>query len=86
MAAISATELLKNLYDILDSVLDTGIPVEVERNGRRLRIVAEEHGSKWDRLTAHRVVVGDPDQLVHADWSHEWHGDYEEIRDIIDSS
>ena len=39
MAAISATKLRRNLYDILDSVLDTGIPVEVERNGRRLRIV-----------------------------------------------
>ena len=75
MAAISATKLRRNLYDILDSVLDTGIPVEVERNGRRLRIVAEKHRSKWYRLTVHRVVVGDPDQLVHDDWSQEWRGD-----------
>ena len=75
MAAISATKLRQNLYNILDSVVDTGVPVEIERNGRLLRIVAEEQGSKWDRLTAHQVVVGDPDDLVHVDWFDEWHGE-----------
>ena len=74
MAAITATKLRQNLYNILDSVVDTGVPVEIERRGRLLRIVAEEQGSKWDRLTAHQVVVGDPDDLVHIDWSHEWRG------------
>ena len=75
MAVISATRLRQNLYNILDSVVDTGVPVEVERRGRMLRIVAEERGSKWDRLTAHKTVAGDPDGLVHVDWSHEWRGD-----------
>ena len=74
MAAISATGLRQNLYNILDSVVDTGVPVEVERRGRLLRIVAAEPGSKWDRLTAHQVVVGDPDELVHVDWSDELDG------------
>ena len=68
-------QLRQNLYNILDSVVDTGVPVEIERNGRLLRIVAEEQGSKWDRLTAHQVVVGDPDDLVHVDWFDEWHGE-----------
>ena len=71
MAAISATKLRQHLYNILDSVVDTGVPVEVERRGRLLRIVADEPGSKWDRLTPHQVVVGDPDELVHIDWSDE---------------
>ena len=75
MGVISATRLRQNLYNILDSVVDTGVPVEVERRGRVLKIVAEEQGSKWDRLTAHQIVVGDPDELVHIDWSHEWRGD-----------
>ena len=74
MAAISATRLRQNLYNILDSVVDTGVPVEVERRGRLLRIVPEERASKWNRLTAHKIVVGDPDELVHMDWSHEWRG------------
>lgn len=74
MAAISATRLRQNLYNILDSVVDTGVPVEVERRGRLLRIVTDEPASKWERLTAHKIVVGDPDELVHVDWSHEWRG------------
>ena len=67
MAAISATRLRQNLYNILDSVVDTGVPVEVERRGRLLRIVPEKRASKWNRLTAHKIVVGDPDELVHMD-------------------
>ena len=74
MAAISATRLRQNLYNILDSVVDTGVPVEVERRGRLLRIVPGERASKWNRLAAHKIVVGDPDELVHMDWSHEWRG------------
>jgi prevent-host-death family protein len=80
MAAISATKLRQNLYNILDSVVDTGVPVEIERKGRLLRIVAEQPGTKWDRLTAHQVVVGDPDDLVHIDWSSEWHGHRDDVR------
>ena len=80
MDSISATKLRQNLYNILDSVVDTGVPVEIERNGRLLRIVAEERGTKWDRLTAHQVVVGDPDDLVHIDWSSEWHGERDNVR------
>ena len=75
MAAISATRLRQNLYNLLDSVVDTGVPVEVERRGRLLRIVTVQRASKWDRLTAHKIVAGDPDDLVHVDWSHEWRGD-----------
>ena len=80
MASISATKLRQNLYNILDSVVDTGVPVEIKRKGRLLRIVAEKPGTKWDRLTAHQVVVGDPDDLVHIDWSSEWHGHRDHVR------
>ena len=72
MSKISATKLRQNLYNYLDSVLDTGIPVEVERKGQTLRIIAETQVSKWDRLEVHDVVVGDPDDIVHTDWSGEW--------------
>ena len=33
---ISATELQKNLYRLLDEVLKTGVPVEIERKGKRV--------------------------------------------------
>lgn len=71
--AISASELRQNVYRLLDEVLRTGTPLEVERGGRRLRIVPVDPPSKVARLTPHpEAFVGDPEDLVHIDWSSEW--------------
>jgi hypothetical protein len=70
--AISATQLRQDVYRILDQVLESGRPVEIERGGRRLRIVPVDGGSKLDRLVERDVIVGDPEELVHVDWSGEW--------------
>jgi len=73
---VTATELRANLYRILDRVLDTGEAVEVERKGRRVRLVPGESPTGDDllaRLTPHPdYIVGDPDDLVHLDWSDAW--------------
>jgi hypothetical protein len=71
--AIAASRLRENGFRVLDEVLATGEPVEIERNGRRLFIVADQPPSRLDRLV-HRpdVVVGDPEEFVHLDWSGEW--------------
>ena len=68
----SATKLRQNLYNILDSVIEEGIPVEIERKGHILRIVPEKPTGKWDRLEPHRVVNGDPESIVSMDWSDQW--------------
>lgn len=73
--AISATRLRQNLYNILDQVIETGVPVEIERRGRRLRIVAAETAGKLDRLQRRAVIKGDPEALVHVDWSDTWSGE-----------
>ncbi|MBI1844327.1 MAG: hypothetical protein HYR89_06925 [Actinobacteria bacterium] len=39
---MTASKLRENVYRILDEVLATGTPVEIERNGRLLRIVPVE--------------------------------------------
>ena len=44
------TVLRKNIYAVLDEVLETGNPVEIERKGRRLRIVPDKGISRLDRL------------------------------------
>ena len=70
---VSATELQKNLYRLLDEVLKTGVPVQIERKGKLLLICPAEHVRKLDRLEEHpEFIVGDPDDLVHIDWSSEW--------------
>lgn len=68
----TATALRKDLYNVLDRVLETGEPVEIERNGRIVRIVADRPASRFDRLVRRDVVVGDPGDLVAMDWSGEW--------------
>lgn len=76
MAAITASELRRNVYRLLDQVLETGEELEVTRNGRRIRISAVPQPSKLDNLVPHPdYIVGDSNDLVHIDWSSEWHPD-----------
>ena len=68
-----ATDLRKDIYKILDRVLETGVPAEIERNGRLLRIVPVEAQLPMDRLRPiPGLIVGDPASLEHVDWSGEW--------------
>ena len=69
---ISASKLRENIYTILDQALETGVPVEVIRKGRVLRIVPEQRASKLSRLKKRKCLVGDPESIVHMDWLKEW--------------
>ena len=71
--ALTASKLRENVYRVLDDVIETGEPVEIERNGHRLLIVAEQPRSRLDRLVRRPdIVVGDSADFVHFDWSSEW--------------
>lgn len=73
---VSPSELRANIYRLLDQVLETGIPLEIERNGRTLRIVPDDPPSKLDRLVPHPgTIVGDTEALVEIDWSSYWNPD-----------
>jgi antitoxin (DNA-binding transcriptional repressor) of toxin-antitoxin stability system len=72
---ITASKLRENIYKVLDQVIETGVPVEIERRGRRLRIIPgdETPRSKLARLEPRpKAIVGNPEDLVHLDWSAEW--------------
>jgi len=71
--AITATRLRANVYKVLDEVLATGTPIEVQRKGQRLRIVPVEPRSRLDRLVRRPgYLKGDPESIVHMNWSKEW--------------
>jgi Antitoxin Phd_YefM, type II toxin-antitoxin system len=71
--ATTASKLRANIYRMLDEVLETGQPLEIERNGKTLVITPKEEQSLWDRLPRREgAIVGDPDELIHIDWSSEW--------------
>lgn len=70
---MTASALRRDIYRILDRVLETGEPVIIERNGRRVRISAEEVPVRLDALVRRPdVVVGESEDFVHLDWSEEW--------------
>ncbi len=59
------TTLRKQLYQVVDSVLESGTPVELERKGRKLLIVpADRVKSRLARLKRRRAIIGNPDDLV----------------------
>lgn len=73
--AVTASKLRENVYRILDQVLETGEPVEIIRGGRMLKIVpvGEPRQRKLERLAKRPdVLLTDPEELVHLDWSKEW--------------
>jgi hypothetical protein len=70
--AVTPSKLRENLYSILDEVLETGRPVEIRRRGKILKIVRAEPRSKLANLERREYIAGDPEELVHLDWSDEW--------------
>jgi hypothetical protein len=69
---IKATQLRQNLYKLLDNILETGQPLEIERNGKILRIAPTEPTSKFDLLEKHNTIRGKPEDLLGLDWSELW--------------
>ncbi len=69
---VTASVLRKDIYHLLDRVLETGQPIEVKRKSGMIKIVAEQPGTKLERLKKHDCIIGDPNDLIHSDWSGEW--------------
>jgi len=71
--AMSLTALRSNLYTVVDKVIATGTPAEIERNGHIVKIIVEEPKNKLDNLTLHPgTLIGDPEDFVHMNWLTEW--------------
>ena len=70
---VTATQLRANIYAILDQVLATGETVEIERHGRIVRLQPVAAEPRLERIESDpQYIVGDPDDLVELDLSHEW--------------
>ncbi|MGA2773517.1 MAG: type II toxin-antitoxin system Phd/YefM family antitoxin [Bryobacteraceae bacterium] len=70
---VTASKLRENVYRILDEAIATGVPVEVVRKGKLLKIVPDKPVSKLDRLkTRKNIFVGDVEDIIGMDWSKEW--------------
>lgn len=69
---ITASKLRQNIYRLLDTVIQTGKPLEIERKGKKLKIVPGELEDRLSKLKKRDIINGDPEDLVHIDWSSEW--------------
>ena len=70
---VSDINIEKDILPLLDKVIKTGVPLEIERKGKRLLISPAKKHRDLDRLENHpNFVVGNPDDLIHIDWSYEW--------------
>jgi hypothetical protein len=72
---IKPSRLRANLYRLLDQVLRTGEPIEIDRGGERLLLLPKVRKSRLEGLERRKVIVGDPEKLVHLDWSKNWNDD-----------
>ena len=76
MKTITPTELRSNIYQILDEILDTGIPIEIEKGGKKLLIKPVEQPNKLKNLKKRKnVIKGDPNDLITLTWEKEIHLD-----------
>ena len=76
---MKTTELRKNIFSILDKVLDEGKPVEIERRNRTLMIIADNPPSRIERLKRKKrkkSFIGNSDDIMTIDWAAEWKPNY----------
>jgi len=69
MKTITVTELRTNIYNLLEEVLATGIPLEINKGGRKLQIIPVKRINKLHNLIDRSAIIqGDPDELVSMQW------------------
>ena len=72
MRTITITELRGNIYKLLDEILNTGIPIEINKSGRKLRIIPVTKANKLQNLISRpNVIKGNPGDLVDISWESE---------------
>ncbi len=75
---MSVSKFREDVYRLIDQVIETGLPLEIERKGTVLEVVAKTRPSKLERLKASRLkrepIMSEEDleSIVHIDWSSEW--------------
>jgi hypothetical protein len=69
MKKVTPTELRADIYNLLEEVLTTGVPLEIQKGSARLRIVPVGKVDKLDNLVRRPdVIVGDAGDLVSVSW------------------
>jgi prevent-host-death family protein len=71
MKKVTLTELSNNIERLLDEVLETGIPLELNKNGKLFKIIPVETDKLKNLTFKPNVIQGNPDDLVNITWEQE---------------
>ena len=71
---ITTSHLRQNIYRLLDRVATTGIPLEINRKGKILKIIPVAKTDKLKNLKKRIGLNCDSDEIISMDWSGEWQG------------
>ena len=69
---MTATQLRKDIYKVIDRVARTGIPVEVTRKGVSVRLVSSQKRSRLANLKKRNIFLVPPEDLVDIHWADAW--------------
>ncbi len=64
--------LRQNIYNLLDKVIENNIPIEINRKGKKLKIISTEKIDKFKNLKRRNLIIGDPEDLVNISFEKEW--------------
>lgn len=78
MSKLTITNFRGNIYNLIDGVIDTGIPITIERKGHKVKIILDDEiRSKFDNLEKHGSITCDPDLLI-SEKCYQWSEESEE--------
>jgi len=73
---ISTKQFFSNIEQFLENIADKHEPLEIEYKGRTFVISVKPRSDKLSNLKHHPAcVTGNPEDIVHIDWSGEWKSD-----------
>jgi len=74
--ALTPTQLRRDVYRILDDVLETGVPQEVVRKGESVLLVPlSGRRRRLENLPQRRGINCTLDELIATSWESEWSGE-----------
>ena len=72
MKTVTPTQLRADIYNLLDEVLKTGLPLEIKKGNKKLRIIPVDEVNKLENLIDRpEVIEGNPEDLVDIEWTDE---------------
>ncbi len=72
---MTSTQLRKDLFRILDQILESGEGVEIHREAGSVLLLPQREGGKLARLRRRATIIGDSDSLDQVNWEEAWRPD-----------